>query len=202
MTPRAAKPKPGAAKSAPAAPVFFATPAAFRAWLRRHGATATELVVGFHKVDSGRPSITWPQSVDEALCEGWIDGVRRRIDDTSYQIRFTPRKASSHWSAVNIERVRVLTGEGRMRPAGLAAFARRTEERSRRAAYEQQAPLALTPAEEKRFRAHRAAWAFFEQQPAGYRKRMLWWIVSAKKPETRERRLAAVIAASENGKRL
>ncbi len=202
MTPRAAKPKPGAAKSASAAPVFFATPAEFRTWLRRHGATATELVVGFHKVGSGRPSLTWPQSVDEALCEGWIDGVRRRIDDTSYQIRFTPRKASSQWSAVNIERVRVLTEEGRMRPAGLAAFAKRTEDRSRRASYEQDAPVALAPAEEKRFRAHRAAWAFFEQQPAGWRKRMLWVVISAKKPETRERRLAALIAASESGKRL
>lgn len=202
MTPRPAKPGPRATKAPAAAPVFFATPAAFRAWLRRHGATAAELVVGFHKLASGRPSLTWPQSVDEALCEGWIDGVRKRIDDTSYQIRFTPRKASSHWSAVNIERVRVLTAEGRMRPAGLAAFARRTKEKSRRASYEQQAPVALTPAEEKCFRAHRAAWAFFEKQPAGYRKQMVWWIVTAKKPETRERRLAVLIEASAQSKRL
>ena len=183
-------------------PVFFATPAEFRAWLDAHGATATELVVGFHKVGSGLPSMTWPQSVDEALCTGWIDGVRKRIDEQRYQIRFTPRKATSHWSAVNIERMAVLVAQGRVAPAGLAAFARRTEERSRRASYEREDTPQLEPAHEKLFRRHKAAWAFFDRQPPSYRRRMLHWVGNGRQPATRERRLARLIEACAAGLRL
>ena len=185
-----------------AGPVFFATPEAFRAWLARHALTAAELVVGFHKVGSGRPSMSWPESVDEALCVGWVDGVRKRIDDHAYQIRFTPRKPSSTWSAINIERVRVLGEQGRMQPAGLAAFARRLEHKSRTYAYEQGGTVALPPDAEALFRQQKAAWAFFERQPPGYRKRLVWRILSAKQQATRDKRLAALIAASAKGERL
>lgn len=183
-------------------PVFFETPAAFRAWLKRHARSATELVVGFHKVGSGRPHMTWPQSVDEALCVGWVDGVRKRIDEHAYQIRFTPRKPSSTWSAINIERVRVLEEQGRMTPAGLAAFAHRREAKSRTYAYEQREAVALAPADEALFRKHKAAWAFFEAQPPGYRKRLVWRVLSAKQQATREKRLAALIEASARGVRM
>lgn len=183
-------------------PAFFRKPSELRTWLARHGSTATELVVGFYKVGSGEPSITWPQAVDEALCVGWIDGVRNRIDEHSYQIRFTPRKATSTWSAVNISRVEVLTEEGRMKPAGQAAFARRSEARSRTASYEQKEMPALTSAVERRFRSRRKAWEFFAGQSESYRRKLLWWIVSAKQPATQERRLAQLIEASEMGRKL
>jgi len=183
-------------------PRFFDTPAAFRAWLARHGASETQLIVGFYKRDSGRASITWPEAVDEALCVGWIDGVRTRIDEQAYQIRFTPRKASSTWSAVNIERVRVLQAEGRMQPAGLAAFEQRREAKSRIYAYEQAAHAELAPDDEAQFRKHKKAWAFFAAQPPGYRHKAAWHIVSAKRPETRSARLARLIEASQAGLRL
>ena len=182
--------------------MFFSTPADFRAWLARHAGEAAELIVGFHKKASGTASITWPESVDEALCVGWIDGVRKRIDDNTYQIRFTPRRQTSHWSAINIARVADLTRQGRMQPAGLAAFACRREEKSRNAAYEQTSPVTLPAIDETRFRKHKSAWAFFEAQPAGYRKRVIWRIVSAKQEATRQRRLAQLIEASHNGQRL
>ncbi len=193
--------RPGAATPS-ADPTYFATAAEFRTWLRRHGATATELLVGFHKLGSGTPSMSWPESVDEALCAGWIDGVRKRVDEARYTIRFTPRKPASHWSVVNIERVRVLTAEGRMRPAGLAAFARRTETRSRRASYEQTHVPGLAPDHERRFRARRDAWNFFEAQAPSYRKRILWWIHTAKQAATRDQRLARVIEACAKRERL
>lgn len=183
-------------------PTFFRKPSELRAWLTRHGSTATELVVGFYKVGSGMPSITWPQSVDEALCFGWIDGVRKRIDDQSYQIRFTPRKASSSWSAINIARVAALAAEGRMKPAGLAAFERRTETKSRTASYEQKERPTLPSTTERRFRSHRKAWTFFSEQSESYRRKAVWWIVSAKQPETQERRLAQLIEASAAGRKL
>ncbi len=183
-------------------PTFFATPSAFGTWLRANGSTALELVVGFYKKDSGCPSITWPESVDEALCVGWIDGIRRRIDASAYSIRFTPRKKTSSWSAVNIGRVQVLIAEGRMRPAGLAAFTARREAASAIYAYEQPAAVALSAAEAAQFRAKPKAWRFFESQAPSYQKRMLWQIVSAKRPETRAKRLAALIAASATGERL
>jgi uncharacterized protein YdeI (YjbR/CyaY-like superfamily) len=185
-----------------AEPTFFASAAAFGRWLDRHSQSAGELIVGFHKVDSGRPSMRWPESVDEALCRGWIDGVRKRIDEHSYQIRFTPRKPTSTWSAINIARVAALTDEGRMTAAGLAAFTRRMEHKSKTYAYEQAATSALSPAHERLFREHASAWAFFEAQAPSYRKRMLWRVVSAQREATRTSRLAALIEASGRGERL
>lgn len=183
-------------------PTFFASPEAFRAWLAQNAATASELIVGFYKRGTGKPSITWPESVDEALCVGWIDGVRTRIDDDAYKIRFTPRKRTSTWSAINIERVRVLTLEGRMAEAGLQAFAHRRETKSKIYAYEQAEAATLAPLEEALFRKNKSAWKFFEAQPPGYRHQMLWRIVSAKRPATREARLAKLVEASQNGTRL
>jgi len=181
-------------------PTFFATPEEFRAWFAAHAAANTELLVGFYKKGSGLPSITWPEAVDEALCVGWIDGVRRARDETSYTIRFTPRKARSIWSTVNIARVAALTTEGRMRPAGVTAFEARAAERSEIYAYEQQEDATLTPDEEAAFRAAPGAWDFFAAQRPSYRRPALWWIVSAKRPETRARRLATLIADSAAGR--
>lgn len=181
---------------------FFKTPAKFRAWLKRHGATETELVVGFHKVGSGRPSMTWSESVDEALCFGWIDGVRKRIDEHSYKIRFSPRKPTSIWSAINIEKVNVLQSTGRMTQAGLDAFACRAEQKSRIYAYEQAKRAELEPAQEAVFRTNKKAWTFFAAQPPSYRHRAAWHVISAKHPETRQARLAKIIEASANGLRI
>lgn len=180
-------------------PIFFATPSDWRAWLAVHHETEAELWVGFYKKDSGKPSITWPESVDEALCFGWIDGLRKSIDDESYMIRFTPRKPTSTWSAVNIKRVAELTEQGRMQPAGLAAFALRTGEKSGIYAYEQESAT-LDEAEEQRFRANPAAWEYFQTQPPSYRKTAIRWVVSAKKAETRQSRLARLIEDSEFGR--
>jgi uncharacterized protein YdeI (YjbR/CyaY-like superfamily) len=188
--------------AAPPKPTFFATPAAFRAWLAKHHDTHDELWVGFHKKDSGKPSITWPESVDEALCYGWIDGVRKSLGETSYVIRFTPRKPRSNWSAVNVARVAELTTLGRMHPAGLAAFERRAPERTGIYAYEQRKTAALGPADEAAFRANGKAWAFFETQAPSYRHLAIWWVVTAKREETRQRRLAALIEHCEQERRL
>jgi uncharacterized protein YdeI (YjbR/CyaY-like superfamily) len=182
--------------------LFFAKPEDFRKWLKDHHENTSELWVGFYKRDSGRPSITWPESVDEALCVGWIDGLRKTIDAKSYKIRFTPRKKTSNWSAVNIGRVRELTKQGRMRPAGLKAFELRKEEKSGIYAYENRKSAVLGGSAEKRFRLRRKAWDFFQRQPAGHRKLMTWWVISAKKEETRQQRLEKLIAASEAGRRL
>jgi uncharacterized protein YdeI (YjbR/CyaY-like superfamily) len=181
-------------------PTFFATPADFRAWLERHHESHTELIVGFHKRGSGRPSITWPEAVDQALCFGWIDGVRRRIDDTSYRIRFTPRKARSTWSAVNIKRMKELVEEGLVAPAGLAAFERRTDDRSAIYSYDQRKSAKLEPDQERRLRADERASAFFEAQPPSYRRAAIHWVTSAKRPETRERRLVQLIEYSAAGR--
>ena len=183
-------------------PVFFASAGAFRAWLERHAARAQELIVGFHKVGSGKASLTWPESVDEALCFGWIDGVRRRIDEHAYQIRFTPRRAGSVWSAVNIRRAEALIAGGRMTPAGRAAFERRIERRSRVYLYEQEGTPELTAAELRAFRRQRAAWRYFEACPPGYRRTMVGWIATAKRAETRARRLAKLMASCAAGERL
>jgi uncharacterized protein YdeI (YjbR/CyaY-like superfamily) len=180
-------------------PTFFATPADFRAWLERHHESDSELIVGFHKRGSGRPSITWPEAVDQALCFGWIDGVRRRIDDTSYSIRFTPRKARSTWSAVNIRRMKELVEGGLVAPAGLAAFERRADDRSAIYSYEQRKAAKLEADQERRLRADERAWAFFDAQPPSYRRAAIHWVTSAKKPETRDRRLAQLIECSAAG---
>lgn len=181
---------------------FFATAEDFAAWLQQHGAAKAEFVVGYYKRGSKRPSMTWAESVDAALCFGWIDGVRKRIDDHSYQIRFTPRKPTSIWSRINIERARVLKREGKMRAAGLKAYSRRREDKSRIYSYEQQKSAALERSDEARFREAKAAWKFFEAQPRSYRQLVIWRIVSAKRPETKERRLAGLIKASQEKQRL
>ena len=181
---------------------FFETAEKFALWLEKHGAKQTELIVGYYKRGTSRASMSWPESVDAALCFGWIDGVRKRIDEHSYQIRFTPRKARSVWSAINIERVRVIRAQGRMREAGSQAFARRLEQKSRIYSYEQVNTAALERGELARFRKAKSAWKFFQAQPPGYRKLVLWRIVSAKRAATRESRLAALIKASQEGRRL
>ena len=184
------------------APRFFASAGEWRQWLAANHEKAAELLVGFHKKGSGRPSMTWPESVDEALCFGWIDGVRRGVDDDSYSIRFTPRRPRSIWSAVNVRRVEALTARGLMAPAGVRAFAARTAERTGIYSFEQQKKAKLAPADAKRFRADPDAWRFFQAQPAGYRNVATWWVVSAKQPATRERRLTTLIADSAAGRRI
>lgn len=180
----------------PMTPIFFASPAELRAWLGEHHAREAALWVGFRKKGSGRVGITWPEAVDQALRFGWIDGVRKGIDADSYRIRFTPRRARSIWSAVNVARAQELIEAGLMCPAGLAAFAARAEERSAVYAYGEGEGVALGEAFERQFRADEAAWAFFRTQPAWYRKTATWWVVSAKKEETKRRRLATLIADS------
>jgi uncharacterized protein YdeI (YjbR/CyaY-like superfamily) len=168
--------------------------------LEQHHDSARELWVGYYKKGSGKPSMTWPESVDEALCFGWIDGVRKSIDPERYMIRFTPRRARSIWSAVNIERVAALTEEDRMRPAGLKAFEARREDRSGIYSYEQRDKAVLDPALEKRFRATKKAWASFETMPRSYRQAAIRWVMTAKKEATRERRLATLIEDSAAGR--
>jgi uncharacterized protein YdeI (YjbR/CyaY-like superfamily) len=180
-------------------PTFFATPADFRAWLERNHDSAGELVVGFHKRGSGRPSMTWPESVDQALCFGWIDGVRRRIDDTSYSIRFTPRKPRSIWSAVNVKRMKELIDEGLVAAAGRAAFERRSDDRIAIYSHEQRKQAKLEPDHQQRLQANERALAFFESRPPSYRRAAIHWVTSAKKAETRERRLTQLIECSEAG---
>ena len=184
------------------APQFFASPALFRAWLHANHEHAAELVVGFYKKGSGKPSITWPESVDEALCYGWIDGIRHSIDDDSYTIRFTPRRPMSNWSNVNIAKVGELQRLGRMMPPGLAAWARRSPEKSGVYAFERRDAAAFDAATERRFRRHPEAWRYFQAQPAGYRRLATHYVVSAKRPETRERRLSALIEHSALGEPL
>ncbi len=177
-------------------PKFFATPGELRAWLEQHHAAESELLVGFYKRGSGRTSITWPQSVDEVLCFGWIDGVRRSLGDEAYTIRFTPRKTTSNWSAVNVKRIAELTKLGRMQPAGLRAFEARRPERTAIYSFERKEPAALPPIQEKKLRANKKAAAFFDAQAPWYQRTALHWVISAKREETRERRLLTLIADS------
>lgn len=179
--------------------LFFATPEDFRAWLEKNHAIELELSVGFYKRDSGKPSITWPGSVDAALCYGWIDGVRNSIDAVSYRIRFTPRKPTSTWSAVNLKRVAELTKLGLMRSAGNKAFAARKGERTGIYAYEQRKNARLSRAYEKQFRANKKSWAFFQSQPAWYQRTATYRVISAKQEATRQKRLAELIRDSEAG---
>jgi uncharacterized protein YdeI (YjbR/CyaY-like superfamily) len=182
-------------------PKFFRTPADFRTWLEKNHATAAELWVGFYKKASGKASITWPESVDQALCFGWIDGIRKRVDEISYQIRFTPRRCGSIWSAINIKRAKDLARQKQMRPIGLKAFAARIENKSGIYSYEQR-KTGLEEPYAKLLRKNKAAWDFFEKQPPSYQKMIGWWIISAKKEETRMARLAKLISESASGKRL
>jgi uncharacterized protein YdeI (YjbR/CyaY-like superfamily) len=180
-------------------PMFFATPQAFRRWLEEHHATERELLVGLYKRGLGKPSITWPESVDEALCFGWIDGVRKRLSEEAYTIRFTPRKATSIWSAINVARVAALESLGRMAPAGRRAFAARTSERTGVYSHERTEAAQFTPAQQQRWRSQPAAAEFFEAQTPWYRRAATHWVVSAKRAETRERRFDQLITDSAAG---
>jgi uncharacterized protein YdeI (YjbR/CyaY-like superfamily) len=180
---------------------FFRSSSDFRKWLEIHHDSAPELWVGFYKRDSGKPSITWPQSVDEALCFGWIDGIRKSIDDVSYRIRFTPRRPRSIWSAVNIKRAKELMDEKLMRPRGLRAFQARQENRSGIYSYEQRSPE-LPDQYAKRLKKNPAAWKFFQAQPPSYRKAANWYVLSAKKEETRTKRLDVLIGYSAKEQRI
>ena len=182
------------------APTFFADQEDFRAWLEENHATETELSVGFYKKGSGRPSMTWSQAVDQALCFGWIDGRVNSIDAESYMHRFTPRKRGSNWSKVNIAKVAKLTEAGLMRPAGLAAFEARTEARSGIYAFEQDEPAELPPDYEERLRADAAAWEYWQASAPSYRRTATHWVTRAKRPETRERRLTQLIESSAAGR--
>jgi len=188
-----------AARPSATAPMFFASAPRFRAWLAENADVASVLNVCFCKVGAGRPSLTWPQSVDEALCYGWIDGVRRRIDADSYQIRFSPRRKDSVWSAINIARAKELIAEGRMRRQGLLAFEQRIERNSKLYSYEQQRAAQLTDSELRRFRRNKAAWAWFERLAPSRRRVMIHWIASAKLSDTRARRLDKLIESSASG---
>lgn len=179
---------------------FFASAAAFRTWLEEHHDGRQELFVGFYKKGSGKPSITWPESVDQALCFGWIDGVRKSVSDVSYTIRFTPRKPRSSWSEVNVKRVQALTDEGLMRPAGAAAFEARIEAKTAVYAYEQRGGAKLDEGSERRFRANKKAWAFFAAQAPWYQRTASWWVISAKQETTRLKRLGTLIDDSEQGR--
>ena len=176
--------------------LYFETAADFRAWLAEHHATAKELGVVIHRKASGKSTMTWSEAVDEALCFGWIDSIARRVDETSRVQRFTPRKPKSNWSAVNIKKVSELTARGLMTPAGVAAFARREEARSGVYSYENRHLAALDPVREATFKGHGAAWDFFSQQSPSYRQTAIYWVMNAKREETRTKRLARLIAES------
>ena len=180
-------------------PRYFKTQDAFRKWLERYHASKDELLVGYYKVDSGRPSMTWPESVDQALCFGWIDGIRRRIDDESYCIRFTPRRRGSKWSDVNLKKVTKLKRAGLMAPAGLAADDALVVGRRAGYAYEENTKP-LSAAMTREFRAQRKAWEFFQAQAPSQRKKLTHWVTSAKQEATRERRLGKLIEACKKGK--
>ena len=179
---------------------FFASPAELRDWFDANHETADELWLGYHKVATGRPSLTWSQAVDEALCVGWIDGVRYSLGPEAHAQRFTPRRKSSIWSAVNVAKVEALTAEGRMRPAGIAAFEARTPERTAIYAYERE-HAAFSPEDLARFQAEAGAWSAWERMPPSYRRQATHWVTSAKRPETRTKRLDALIRASAAGER-
>lgn len=181
--------------------MFFDSPADLREWMAQQHGTAKELWVGFHKKQSGKAGITYQEALDEALCFGWIDGVRKSIDEGGYSIRFTPRQPRSIWSAVNIKRVGELTTLGRMQPAGIKAFEERDEQRSRQYSFENRAQT-LDATYEEQLRASPKAWEFFQAQSPSYRRVAIWWVMSAKREETRQRRLTTLVADAEQGRRL
>lgn len=180
---------------------YFESPDEFRRWLAEHHATATELQVGLYKKGASRTGITWKQAVDQALCFGWIDSVGKRVDDERYTIRFTPRKPKSNWSTINIKRVGELTELGLMQPAGLAAFQARDAEKSRQYSYEER-DRPLDPVYEEQLRANAPAWDFLQAQAPSYQRAANWWIMSAKREDTRLKRLATLIEDSANVRRL
>ena len=182
-------------------PVFFRTAAAFRSWLETNHSQSSELWLGLHKKQSGKPSVTYSEAVDEALCFGWIDGVRNSINSASYRIRFTPRKAKSQWSAVNIRRVEQLIAASRMMAAGLKAF-EPAKDQHRSYSYEQRNAAKFAAADERRFRADKKAWDFFQSQPPWYRRTSTFWVISGKRPETTQRRLHSLIEHCRNQRTL
>lgn len=192
-------PKPTSIPGADPAPharlLFFPTPAHLRAWLAEHHNNRDELWVGYYKKATGLPSITWPESVDEALCFGWIDGIRKSVDEKSYRVRFTPRRPGSHWSARNLGRMKHLIAEGLVTEPGLAAYGKRKPARERQAAHEQRS-VALPPEYEGSLRADADAWRYFQQARPSYRRQVTWWVISAKREETRLRRLRILIESS------
>jgi uncharacterized protein YdeI (YjbR/CyaY-like superfamily) len=181
-------------------PIFFRSPAEYRKWLEKNYETASELWIGYYRKSTGKPSLTWPQTVDESLCFGWIDGIRKSIDGESFKQRVTPRRPTSNWSAINIGRVKALTAEGRMTPAGVAAFARRG--RSRTYSYEDRDRAGLRPAQVARLKKNRKAFEFFQSQPPGYQRTIGYWVNSAAKEETRLRRLERLVTDCANGRRV
>jgi len=182
-------------------PLFFPTAAAFRSWLEKNHATVSELFIGFYRKESGKGGISYREALDEALCFGWIDGVRKRFDEASYTIRFTPRKPDSIWSAVNTSRIGELVKQGRVHPAGQHGFDRHDPKKSEPYSYER-ATCQLDGAYEKKFRANKKAWEFYQAQAPWYRRTSAWWVVSAKREETRQRRLAQLIADSAKARRI
>jgi uncharacterized protein YdeI (YjbR/CyaY-like superfamily) len=180
---------------------FFPDAAALRTWFAEHATTADALQVGYYKRHTGKPSPTWSESVDEALCYGWIDGVRHSIDADRYTNRFTPRRAGSHWSNVNVTKAEALIAAGRMTPAGRTAFEARSARKTGRASYENR-PHAFPPEHEKVFKTHKAAWTFFSAQPPGYRRTAIWYVVSAVKAETQAKRLQQLVEVSAAGRRI
>ena len=182
-------------------PKFFSSPEQFRDWLERNHDSTTELLIGFHKKSSGKKSITYAEALDEALCFGWIDGVRKSLNETSYVQRFTPRKPRSIWSLINVRHIERLTKQGRMHAAGLEAYARRDPKRTGIYSFENR-PRELSPAYEKTFRQNKRAWTFFQEQPSYYKRLMIFRIMEAKKEETQLRRLKQLIESSEKGLRL
>jgi uncharacterized protein YdeI (YjbR/CyaY-like superfamily) len=182
-------------------PTFFSNQSKLRKWFEKNHNKKQELWVGYYKTSSGKPSITWPQSVDEALCFGWIDGVRKSIDENSYVIRFTQRKPKSIWSDVNIKKVEELTKLGLMYPAGIEAFSKRDEKKSRIYSFEQK-NIKLDKNYEKQFKQNKKAWIFFQSQPPSYQKPAIWWVMSAKLETTRQKRLDTLIRDSEEGQRI
>jgi uncharacterized protein YdeI (YjbR/CyaY-like superfamily) len=197
-----ARARPTARKPSVSPPRFFDTARELRAWLSRHHTSARELLVGFRRRSVEEAGITWQEAVDQALCFGWVDGVRRRIDATSYAIRFTPRRPGSTWSAVNIARADELRSRSLMKPAGLAAFRARSEQASRTYSYERTSEARLAGELERRLKADRRLWTFHEEQAPSYRRKVVHWIMSAKADEARERRLSRLLAAYARGVRL
>ncbi len=180
--------------------LFFASRVQWRRWLAANHARCDELWVGFHKKASGTPSITWPEAVDEALCFGWIDGLRHSVDEVSYTIRFTPRRSGSTWSAINVRRVAALRASGRMRAAGLRAYAGRTREKTGVYSFEQRRRATMPPRYRVRFKANAAAWRFFTAQAPWYQRTATRWVISAKREDTRLKRLATLIEDSAHGR--
>ena len=174
-------------------PRFFETAADLRGWFERHHASESELWVGFYKKGTGLPSVTWPESVDAALCFGWIDGLKRSVDEKSYMLRFTPRRRTSHWSARNLERMKDLIAEGVVAASGRAAYERRDRRKAKRASYEQPETVTLPAAYQRMLQANTPAWSYFQAVSPSYRKQVIWWVVSAKREDTRRRRLGILM---------